>query len=182
MLKRWFMSVGFLFCVFLLTCALSWAAEPIKIGVIDAKKCVEQTEAGKKIYATFKEKADRIQKDLDARKNEIIKMREDLSKKSNLLGTEARRDKEKDLLRREEDFRDLAREKEAEYQKEQGSAFQNLSNELFGVASKIAKEEGYTLILEARTGVVYFISAIDITDRVIKTFNEINNEKKAKSK
>ncbi len=178
MLKRWFMSVGLLFCVFLLTCALSWAAEPIKIGVIDAKKCVEQTEAGKKIYAIFKEKADRIQKDLDARKNEIIKMREDLSKKSTLLGAEARRDKEKDLLRKEEDFRDLARGKETEYQKEENNAFQNLSNELFGVASKIAKDEGYTLILEARSGVVYFNSAIDITDRVIRTFNE----KKAKSK
>jgi outer membrane protein len=182
MLKKWFMSIGLLFCVFLFTSTLSWAAEPVKIGVIDARKCIEQTEEGKKIHATLKEKSDRIQKDLDARKNEIIKMREDLSKKSNLLGAEARRDKEKDLLRKEEDFRDLAREKEAEYRKEESSAFQKLFNELFEVTSKIAKDEGYTLILEAKTGVVYYNSAIDITDRVIKSFNEKNNEKKAKGK
>ena len=178
MLKRVVVPAGLLIGVFLLTCTLSWAAEPIKIGVIDARKCIEQTEAGKKIYAVFKEKSDRIEKDLDARKNEIIKLREDLSKRSNLLSAEVKREKEKDLLRKEEDFRDLARGKETEYQKEESNAFQNLSNELFGVASKIAKDEGYILILEAKTGVVYYNSAIDITDRVIKTFNE----KKAKSK
>ena len=178
MLKKVVVPAGLLIGVLWLTCTLSLAAEPIKIGIIDARKCIEQCEAGKKVYATFREKSDRIQKDLDARRNEIIKMREDLSKKSNLLGAEAKREKEKDLQRKEEDFRDLARGKEAEYQKEEGTAFQNLSNELFEVASKIAKDEGYTLILEAKTGVVYYNSAMDITDRVIKTFNE----KKAKSK
>lgn len=178
MLKKVVVPVGLLVGVFLLTCSLSWAADLIKIGVIDARKCIEQTEAGKKVYATFREKSDRIQKDLDARRNEIIKLREDFSKKGNLLSDEAKRDKEKDLQRKEEDFRDLAREKETEYHKEEGNAFQNLSNQLFEVASKIAKDEGYTLILEAKTGVVYYNSAIDITDRVIKIFNE----KKAKSK
>lgn len=170
MLKRLFLSVGLLSGIFLLTPAAS-SAEPIKIGIVDARKCIEQSEAGKKIYAAFKEKSDRIQKDLEARKAELIKLQEELSNRGSLLSAEAKREKEKELMRKEEDFRDLARQKETEFQKEEGSAFQNLSNELFEVTSKIAKEEGYSLISEAKTGVVYFNSAIDLTDKVIKTFN-----------
>ncbi len=178
MLKKVFMYTGLLLSVFLLTGSMSRAAEPLKIGVIDARKCVEQSEAGKKIYAVFKQKSDLIQKDLGARRAELIKLQEDFSKKGSVLSTEAKREKEKELMRKEEDFRDLVRQKEIEYQKEEGAAFQNLSNELFEVTSKIAKEEGYAVILEAKTGVVYFNSTMDLTDRVIKIFNE----KKAKSK
>jgi len=178
MVKRWVMSIGLLFCVFLLTSAISTAAEPLKIAVVDSRKCIEQCEAGKKISADLKEKFDRTRKDLDARRNEIIKMQEDLSNKSNLLSAEAKREKEKDLLRKEEDLRDLAQGKEIEFQKEESKAFQNISNELFEVASKIARDEGYTLILEVKSGVVYNNSDIDITDRVIKSYNE----KKAKTR
>jgi outer membrane protein len=178
MLKRWFMSVGLFSVVFLLTCSLARAAEPVKIAVIDARKCIQQSDAGKKLYAVYKEKSDRIEKDLDARKNEIKKLQEELSGKSTVLNDEAKREKEKDLLRRQEDLRDLAREKETAYQKEENAAFQNLSNELFEVAKKIAVDEGYALVLEAQSGVIYRNSNIDITDRVIKIFNG----KKAKTK
>lgn len=179
MLRRLRVPVGLLVVgFFLLPGSISLAAEPPKIGVIDARKCIEQSEDGKKIYAVFKEKADRIQKDLDARKAELIKLQEDFSKKGSVLSAEAKREKEKELIRKEEDFRDLSRQKELEFQKEEGAAFQNLSNELFEVTSKIAKEEGYTVVLEAKSGVVYYNSAIDLTSRVIKTFNE----KRAKSK
>ena len=178
MLKRLFLSPGLLFAVLLMTGTAVLAAEPLKIGVIDARKCIEQSEAGKKLYASFKEKSDRIQKDLDARKAELKKLQEDFSKKGGVLSPEAKNEKQKELMRKEEDLRDLARQRDIEYQKEEGTAFQNLSNELFEVTSQIAKEEGYTLILEAKSGVVYFNSAIDLTDRVIKTFNG----KKTKSK
>jgi len=178
MLKKLFLSAGLFFGIFLVTGTVSRAAEPLKIGIIDARKCVEQSEAGKKIYAALKEKSDRIQKDLNARKADLMKLQEDFSKKGSILSAEAKREKEKELMRKEEDFRDLARQRETEFQKDQGGALQNLSNELFEVTSKIAKEEGYTLILEAKTGVVYFNNAMDLTDRVRKIFNE----KKAKSK
>ncbi len=162
----------------MLACSLAGAAETVKIAVIDARKCIQQCDAGKKLYAVYKEKSDRIEKDLNVRKNEIKRLQEELSKKQNALSDEAKREKEKELLRKQEDLRDQAREKEMAYQKEEGTAFQNLSNELFEVAKKIAVDEGYTLVLEAQSGVIYRNSNIDITDRVIKIYNE----KKAKTK
>ena len=157
----------------------SWASDPPpKIGVLDLQRCIQQSEAGKKASKNLQEKSDRIKKDLTAKREDLKKLREEFSKKSNVLSADAKRDKEKELIRKEEDFRDLVREKEDEMHKDEYNAMQPLLSELFEITSKLAKEEGYTLILEAKSGVVYFVKPIEITDKVVKLFNENKKEKK----
>jgi len=162
--------------VLMATGTIARADGPIKIGVIDAKRCIEHSEAGGKVYALLKEKVARTQKNLEARQQELKKLQEEYSKKSEIYSTEMRREKEKELMRKEEDYRDQAREKESEFQREEANAFQKLTEELFEIAGKIGKEEGYTVILEAKSGVVYFNTALDITDKVIKRHNEKINK------
>lgn len=171
MVKRIFLSVGLIGCVLVGTGTATWSAEPFKIGVIDGKKCVEESEAGKKILHSFQQKFDRTKKELDRRNEELKKLQGEFVKKSSILNPDAKREKEKELARKVEDFRDMVREKEAELQQEQNSALQALSNELFQIAVGIGKEEGYALILEAKSGVVYHTKTIDLTDKVLKAFN-----------
>jgi outer membrane protein len=163
---------------FLLTAIPSWASDPLKVGILDLQRCLQQSEAGKKASKVLQEKSERIKKDLTARRDDLKKMRDEFTKKSNVLSQEAKRDKEKELIRKEEDFRDLVREKEEEMRKDEFNSMQPLLNELFEVTSKIAKDDGYTMILEAKSGVVYFTKSIEITDKVIKLFNEAKKEKK----
>jgi outer membrane protein len=151
---------------------------PLKIGILDLQRCIQQSEAGKKASKGLQEKSDRIKKDLTVKREDLKKMRDEFAKKSNVLSGDAKRDKEKELIRKEEDFRDLVREKEDEMHKDEYNAMQPLLNELFEVTSKLAKDEGYTLILEAKSGVVYFNKPIDITEKVIKLFNEGKKDKK----
>jgi outer membrane protein len=169
----WFVGI-----FFLLTAIPSWASEPLKVGVLDLQRCLQQSEAGKKASKSLQEKSDRIKKDLTTRREDLKKMRDEFTKKSNVLSQDAKREKEKELIRKEEDFRDLVREKEEEMRKDEFNAMQPLLNELFEVTSKVAKDEGYTLILEAKSGVVYFSKPVEITDKVIKIFNETKKEKK----
>jgi outer membrane protein len=144
----------------------------LKIGVIDLQKCIQQSEAGKKASKGLQEKADRIKKDLDARREELKKLTEEYSKKSALMSDEARREKEKELIRKDEDLRELVRKKEEEMRKEEYNAMQPLLSDLFEVTKKLAKDENFTLILEAKSGVVYFSKPVeDITDKVIKLAN-----------
>jgi outer membrane protein len=162
---------GLLLSLFFLTGSPSWAQGPLKMGVLDAKRCIEQTEAGKKIYTLFKEKSAREQRELDEQTNALKKLQEDYTKKNEILSAEARREKEKELLRKEEDLRDRVREKNTLFQKEEGEAFQKLTEEIFQTVAAIGKEQGYSLILEAKSGVVYFNPANDLTDQVIKRHN-----------
>jgi outer membrane protein len=179
---RTVLSKSFIFLIglFFLGSAVAFGAgePPLKIGILDLQRCIQQSEAGKKASKSLQEKSERIKKDLTTKREDLKKMREEFAKKSNVLSSEAKRDKEKEMIRKEEDFRDLVREKEDEMHKDEYNAMQPLLNELFEVTSKLAKEEGYTLILEAKSGVVYFTKPIDITDKIIRLFNEAKKEKK----
>ena len=167
-------------CIFLLSSTPVRASEPFKIGILDLQRCLQQSETGKKASKTLQEKSDRIKKDLTTRREELKKNREDFTKKASVLSPDAKRDKEKELIRKEEDFRDLVKEKEEEMQKDEYNAMQPILNELFEITTKIAKDENYTLILEAKSGVVYFTKTVEITDKVIKLFNESSKKEKKK--
>ncbi len=165
--------------VFLWTASPSWAGEALKIGVIDLQKCIHQSEAGKKASKGLQDKADRIKKDLEARRDELKKLSEDFNKKSNILSADAKREREKELIRKDEDLRELIRKKEEEMRKDEYNAMQPLLSDLFEVTKKLAKDEGFTLILESKSGVVFFNKPVEeITDKVIKLANEAKKEKK----
>jgi outer membrane protein len=102
-----------------------------------------------------------------------------MKKKSSVLSADAKREKEKELIRKDEELRELVRKKEGEMQKDEYTAMQPLLNELFDITKKLAKDEGYTLILESKSGVVHFSKPVeDITEKVIKLANEPKKEKK----
>jgi outer membrane protein len=167
-----FLKIGIFFLALSLLIALpSWAQGPVKIGVIDGKRCIEQTEAGKKIYSLYREKYAREQKELEAQGSALKKLQEEYSTKREVWAADVKREKEKELIRKEEDLQDKFREKGQNFQKEEGEAFQKLSAEIFETASAIGREQAFTLIMEAKSGVVYFNPAFDLTDQVIKRHN-----------
>jgi outer membrane protein len=156
------------------------ASEPVKIGILDLQKCLDQSEAGKKAKKILQDKSERVKKDLSLKRDELKKTREEFAKKSSVLNAEVRREKEKEMIRKEEDFRDQVQEKEEEMRKDEYNSMQPLLNDLFEVTTKVAKDDGFTLVLEAKSGVVYYTKTIDITEKVVKLFNEgkIKKEKK----
>ncbi len=162
---------------FLWTAAPSWAGEVLKIGVIDLQKCIHQSESGKKASKDLQEKSDRIKKDLVAKREELKKLNDEFNEKSNVLSADAKREREKELIRKDEELRELGRKKEEEMQKDEYNAMQPLLNELFDITKKLAKEEGYTMILESKSGVVYFDKPVEeITEKVIRLANEPKKE------
>ena len=63
---------------------------------------------------------------------------------------------------------DAQKESVAAQQKE----FESIQRDLMPIIEKIAKEDGYSLILDLNTaGVTYFEPAIDITDKVVKSYD-----------
>ena len=49
------------------------ASEPIKIGILDLQKCLDQSEAGKKAKKILQDKSERIKKDLSLKRDELKK-------------------------------------------------------------------------------------------------------------
>jgi Skp family chaperone for outer membrane proteins len=54
----------------------------------------------------------------------------------------------------------------------QQKEFEKIQGELMPLIEKIAKADGYTMILDLNTaGVTYFEPGVDITDKVVKAYD-----------
>lgn len=63
-------------------------------------------------------------------------------------------------------------------EKAQEKEKERIFKELTGVIEKLGEKEGYVLIIEQRAGGVLYVSgAMDITDKVIKAYDTMKQEK-----
>jgi outer membrane protein len=143
----------------------------IKIGYVDLQKVQQESKAGKDAYKTMEKLFKDKQAQLDQRQNEIEKMMGELDKQSALLATEVRKQKEEKL---QKDYKELQRFKsdsEEELNKKKAEMAKQMFQEVSAVINKFGKEEGYTLILE-RSVVLYAPEAVDITDKIVKAYDD----------
>lgn len=158
-----------------LSFATAHAADVPKIGLVDLQLVLTSSDAGKDAQAKIAAKGKELEADLKAKSTAIEQEKAAYEKESSVLSTEAKTEKERALKIKVLDYQDL----ETKYKSEFTSYNQELVNQfkvdVLKVAEEIGKKDGYTLILEKReSGVVFATSAIDITEAVIKQYNESN--------
>jgi outer membrane protein len=173
-------GVGLAVLIWGLGAQTAQGAELMKVGIMDLQRCIQESESGKKALKKLQERTEKLKKELDRKKAELEKAQEEFKKQTGVLNAEARSQREKEMLRKQEDFRDLVRESEETVRKEDYEATQPILKGILEVAQKIGQEEGYTLILESKSGVVYATRGVDITEKVIKTYDTRTLPKKDK--
>jgi outer membrane protein len=142
---------------------LAGTAEPAgtRIGYVDVQRVIVRSVAGVAAREQLERDKVTMQKDVDNRKVEVDKLREEMDKKGLVLSAESRREKEETLQRKEQ------------------QATQRILGELTGIIEKMGKERGFLLIVERRSGgVIYGDPEGDVTDEVIKLYDQ----EKAKEK
>jgi outer membrane protein len=144
-----------------------------RIGYVDVQKVLIRSVAGVAARDQLERDKVTMQKDVDNRKVEVDKLREEMEKKGLVLSAEARREKEETLQRKVRDLRRLAEDLEKELQKKEQQATQRILGELTGIIEKMGKERGFLLIVERRSGgVIYGDPEGDVTDEVIKLYDQ----------
>jgi len=90
-----------------------------------------------------------------------------------MLSLDAKEDKQKELTKKKRHYKYLAEEFTREMKEAEIEATNKFGKEIEKVVEKIGKRDAYTLILGKRTmGLVYYDNAIDITDEVIKAYDQ----------
>lgn len=154
--------------------ALAGAAEAAgtRIGYVDVQRVLVRSVAGVAAREQLERDKSAMQKDVDNRRTEVEKLREEIDKKGLVLAADARREKEETLQRRVRDLRRLAEDLEKELQKKEQAALQKILQEVTVVIEKMGKERGFLLVVEKRNaGVIYADPEADITDEVIKAYD-----------
>lgn len=162
----------------LLVCLLSgWAFAEAKIGVVDMRRALTESEVGKKAGQALSQRVEKMEADLKAKSEQLEKLEADFQKQSSMLSADAKRDKEKEFERKKRDLADLYRDYREEVQQAEVASFQPILKDLNAVIGKIGAEQGYTVILEKSNGVVFSAKGVDITEAAVKALNETAKKK-----
>jgi len=150
--------------------ALVSAQERIKIGFIDLQRAITESAAGKRAKSRFEAQVKRAEAELLKEKQELERMKSDLDKKGPLLKEEERRNLEVDLQRRYVQYQRTMGDHQQELRQKEGEMTGNILKELQQIVTDIGKADKFTLNFE-RSQILYNDQAIDITDKVIETYN-----------
>ena len=174
-------SVGILVGSVMLAALVAGAAEgaAARLGFVDVQKVLVRSTAGVAARDQLERERSTMQKDVDVRRTEVEKLREELEKKGLVLSADAKREKEETLQRKVRDLRRLADDLQKELERKEQAMTQRLLQELSVLIERFGKDNGYLLIVEKRSGgVVYGDDEADITERIIKVYDQ----EKAKEK
>jgi outer membrane protein len=112
------------------------------------------------------------QKELDAKREEIMKLQADLEKQAPLLSEQAKREKSEAIQRKTRDTVRIAEDANRDFEKRVREAEMDITREIFGVVQEYGKDQGYSVIFERNSGGVAFSSpTVDITSEIIKRYD-----------
>jgi len=159
--------------------ALSSAQEQKRIGLIDLQRCIQESEEGQKAFEELKRKKDDLQKRLDVKEKELLDLRKELEKQAMMLSMDAQEDRKKTIERKTRELEFLLKDSNEEMRKSQEKEQTRILKELEKVIEKLGSEGNYIMILEKRAGgVLYWNKTYDLTDEVVKAYDQMNKEKK----
>lgn len=157
-----------LFIVFAMA-APAWAQQ-MKIGFIDVQKAIGDSQAGKKARERFQAQVKKVEADLMREKQEAERLKGEVDKKGPLLKEDDRRKLEADFQRKYLSYQRNMRDFQEELRQKEGEMTAEILRDLEKVIIEIGRSEKFTLIFE-RSQLLYSDQAIDITGKVVETYN-----------
>lgn len=164
-MKYW-LVVGML----VLSFSAAHAQEGIKIGFIDIQRVIAESQAGKQARGRFQAQVKKAEADIMKERQDIERMKSELDKKGPLLRDEERRNLEADLQKRSVNLQRSMADHQQELQAKNNQMMSEILKELEKIVNEVGKAEKFTLILE-RSQILYSDQGIDITSKVIETYN-----------
>jgi len=146
---------------------------PARVAVVDVQKVLTQSAAGKVAYEKLKKmQEDRLNK-AKSMDEEMKKLESDLNTKRISLAEDKLAEMAKQLADKKIAMQRYAQDADREIGEARDRELQALQVKIEPVIDAIGKEMGLALIFNKfESGLVYASDAVEITDTVIKRFNE----------
>lgn len=143
----------------------------MKIAVVDSQRAVVETEDGLRMQATLKKIFDERQRELDQKQNELQKERAELEKQRTTMKPEILAARAEKWQVEAQQVQQMFMEYNRELQRKQTELMQPILAQAMTVVQRIAKAEGFAMVID-KQAVPYVQVEFDLTDRVIKAYNE----------
>lgn len=152
--------------------AASFANAEAKVGYVDMQKAIQSTSAGKKAKSELETEFNKKKKELEKKEADLKKMGEDIEKKKSVLSEEALNKKQGEFQEEMLKYRDVVGKSQVEIQKKERELTAPILEKMKKVIAKLAKDKGYTMVIENSQMVLYATPDADLTQEVISAFEK----------
>jgi outer membrane protein len=143
-----------------------------RVGLVDMQKAIQSTSAGKKAKSELESEFNKKKKELESKEAELKKIGEELEKKKSVMSEEALGKKQAEFQEEMLRYRDVVGKSQLDIQKKERDLTAPILDKMKKVIAKIAKEKGYSVIMESNQSVLFATPEGDLTDDVIKAFEK----------
>jgi Outer membrane protein len=150
----------------------------LKVGSVDIQKALNTCEAGKAAAVKLNQALENAKKKYETQGQALQKEQESLERQSSVLDEQVFKDKVRDFQSRARDWERFRKDIETDIRQQHNEIVDKISKELIGITEQVGKEGGFTLVLE-RSLVPYIDPTLDITDEVVKRYNQKSGAKTA---
>jgi outer membrane protein len=144
-----------------------------RIGYVDVQRVLARSAAGVAAREQLEREKATMQREMDNKRVELEKLREEIEKKGPLMTADTRRDKQDQFERKRRDAARLVDDFQKELEKKEQGLLQKVLQDVSGVVEKVGKQRGLQLIVERRGAtVLYGAPEADITDEIIRAYDQ----------
>ncbi len=142
-----------------------------RVGVFDMQRVLVKSTSGMAARESLERERAVMLKDVDGKRVELEKLREELDKKGPLMTAEARREREDVFERKRRDFARLRDDYTKELEKKEQELLRRVLREVQGVIQQVASKGRYLVIIEKQY-VAYMAPNADVTDDIIRAYDQ----------
>jgi|WetSurMetagenome_2_1015567.scaffolds.fasta_scaffold28526_2 outer membrane protein len=149
------------------------AAAAEKIGFINMRTILQESDAGKKNFTDLKAFFEKKKAEITKREDELKRQREALDKQKSVLTPEALQEKETNFQVSVRDYQRLAKDAQDELAAKEQNITSRMIPEIIQVVENVGKKEGYTTIIDLNNPViVYHDKQDELTKKIIDEYNK----------
>jgi outer membrane protein len=154
----------------LVVVSLAFGADA-KIGVINLEKILKESEAGKSAENEIVGEVQRMENDLKRKSDDINALQKQLESDGGVMSKEAREEKKWDLDKKINEAKSLQKKYGGQIQELRTKNLNQIRQGLLPIIQEYGQKENYTVIID-NMGVIYAQQGSDITDKIIKLYND----------
>ncbi len=166
------MLVALLAGLSLLAPRIAHAAE-LKIAYVDLQRAFAEVDEGKAAKAKLEQMRDAKQKELDKEQEALKKEKDTFEKQMATMTDSARQQQGTELQKKLYDLQQRFEKGRAELAQTERETLSGILGKMQPIIQTIAQRDGFTMVFEKTdSGLLYAPASLDITNELIRLFNE----------
>ncbi|MEW5739944.1 MAG: OmpH family outer membrane protein [Myxococcota bacterium] len=157
-----------------LTLALaSPALADLKLGYVDLQRALQEVHEGKEAKARLKSELDKVKNGLESEKNKLRADSLVLEKQAAMMSEEVRVQKYSEMQKKVLELTQREQQAQLDLAKKEQTELKKIFDKMDPIIAGIAQREGLAMVFEkSDSGLVYAPSSMDLTNELVRSYNE----------